>query len=80
MLSVVMLSVVAPSYRLVCLKGLKKEMQVPFHLIRTINITTPGGLYNKTSRSRNLWEMDTFRSKLVSSGLDKQVSLSKQTH
>ncbi len=37
-------------------------------------------LYCKTLRFRNLREMDRFRSKLVSSGLDKHASLSKQAH
>jgi len=44
------------------------------------------GLYYKTLRIHNLWEMDRFCSKPVSSGMDKHASLykhtglSKQTH
>ncbi len=35
----------------------------------------PRGLYYKTLRIRNLWEMDRFYSKLLSSSLDKHISL-----
>ncbi len=38
------------------------------------------GLYYKTLRFCNLPEKDRFCSKLVSSGLDKHVSVSKQKH
>jgi hypothetical protein len=38
------------------------------------------GLYYKTLRCSNLWEMDKFRSKLAPFGLDKHARLSKQTH
>ncbi len=38
------------------------------------------GLYYKNLRFSNLRKMDRFRIKLVSSGLDKLTSLSKQTH
>jgi hypothetical protein len=41
---------------------------------------SPGGLYYKTLQTRNLRKMDRFRSKLVSFGLDKHISLSKQRH
>jgi hypothetical protein len=37
-------------------------------------------LYHKTLWIRNLREMDRFRSKLVSFGLDKHTRLSKQRH
>ncbi len=38
------------------------------------------GLYYKTLRIRNLWEMNRFRSKLVTFGLDKYTNLNKQAH
>ncbi len=37
------------------------------------------GLYYKTLQICNLQEMDQFRIKLASSGLDKQTSLNLQT-
>jgi len=37
-----------------------------------------GDLYHKTLRIRNLLKMDRFCSKLVTFGLDKHTSLSKQ--
>jgi len=37
-------------------------------------------MYYKTLRIRNLRDLDRFRSKLVSSDLDKYTSLNEQTH